>query len=221
MRDYHNLTIDELVAAWVNHHDTAAFVLLEAEYSGAVSKYLKRYADGVSNATYLSRKVWVKMCLQHRRLPSASEFEAQVWAIAKQVLRDWLRQQKPQSDELLMNWLVNHIEELVDGEFKTKFQRAWSHLHAEDLALLKLKYLDDLTLEQIAQRESKAIERVRKRYRLARAHLQQFLQQEGIPVADPQAVVPATVTGDDPNGWDRQDQSPPQRTEGVYDDGNY
>lgn len=217
MRDYQKMTVDELVAEWANHNDSAAFLLLEAEYRGRTAKYLERFTGGAKDTPDLNLKAWVSICLSRNCIRSAADFEARLWAVTKDVLYDWLRQQGTQAggqlEELLMNWLVNHLDELADREFKEKFQRGWARLPPEYQATLKLKCLDDLTVEQIAQRERIDLPRARKRYRLARERLKLYLVEEGIPVADPLAIVPVAGMRDDEDDQDRQ-VHPPQRSEG-------
>jgi RNA polymerase sigma-70 factor (ECF subfamily) len=206
MRDYQKMSVDELVAEWANHNDSAAFLWLEEEYRGKTARYLERFTNGAKDAPDLNLKAWVRICLSRSRVRSASDFETRLWAVTKDILYDWLRQQGPQAggqlEELLMNWMVNHLEELAGCEFKEKFQRAWARLPPEYQAILKLKYLDDLTVEQIAQRERIDLPRARKRYRLAQERLKLYLVEEGIPVADPLAIVPAAGMGDDEDDQD-------------------
>jgi len=174
---------DEIVADLVRQGDDevaeSAFEALEFRYRAPTKRYVSRgaaadYVDDINQETWIS--LWVELRNKQSFDPRL-KFTSWMYSIARRRRIDWWRRNGP--------WVVGEdpiedhqqrLESLAgdDSELWAEFHRALSHLSDERQLLLRLKYEEEFTIQEIADKMKMTIPTMMTKLRRAETLLRKY-----------------------------------------------
>ena len=133
--------------------DRAAFAALVEEHQGRLVGFLYRYTRNQSDAEDLAQDTFVKAYRNFHRYDSRYSFATWLYTIARRTAYNHFRDTKP--TESLEYDLVD-TSQAPDEEASKEDELSWVWEAAKDLKpeyreALTLKYVDDLSIEEIAK----------------------------------------------------------------------
>jgi len=143
-----DLSDEELMRSY-KQGDFKAFEILYGRYSGRVYGYLKKRLRGPEIIDDLHQAIFLKLHEVRSQYSSDLKFAPWLFVITKTSMLDFLRKQKTNT--------AKHLEyetELANSTLHTEvpaFDIAASGLSEKDMAILKMRYGDDLDFDVIAK----------------------------------------------------------------------
>lgn len=146
----------------VQRGDRDAFASLMARYQNRLYRYLLRLVRETATAEDLFQQTWLKVLESIHRFDPKRNFEAWLFAVARNLTIDHLRRLRPQSlDELSENNLpllerfpaqgVGALEKVLSSEQATLVQQALESQPAAYREVLSLRFEEEMKLEEIAE----------------------------------------------------------------------
>jgi RNA polymerase sigma-70 factor (ECF subfamily) len=180
-------TTSEVLA--VQRGDPDAFGSLMARYQNRLYRYLVRLVPETSAAEDLFQQTWLKVLESIHRFDPERNFEAWLFAIARNVAIDHLRRRRPQSlDELSENDIplldrfrpqaAGALEQVLSSEQAALVQRALDSQPAMYREVLCLRFEEEMKLEEIAELLAIPLSTVKSRLGRALERLRAALGQE-------------------------------------------
>jgi RNA polymerase sigma-70 factor, ECF subfamily len=146
----------------VQRGDRDAFASLLTRYQNRLYRYLLRWTRETATAEDLFQQSWLKVLENIGRFDPKRNFEAWLFAVARNVAIDHLRRYRPESldgplgDDLPMTRQFcsddpGALERAMQGERITLVQRALEAQPPADREVLTLRFEEEMKLEEIAE----------------------------------------------------------------------
>jgi RNA polymerase sigma-70 factor (ECF subfamily) len=179
-------TTSEVLA--VQRGDPDAFGSLMARYQNRLYRYLYRLVPERSAAEDLFQQTWLKVLESIHRFDPGRNFEAWLFAVARNVAIDHLRRRRLQSlDELFENDIpllersrapgAGALEQVLSSEQAALVQSALDSQPAMYREILSLRFEEEMKLEEIAELLSIPLSTVKSRLGRALERLRAALAQ--------------------------------------------
>ncbi len=174
---------DEVLILRCQAGDEAALAELIALFSPRVRFFLKRLA-GEAVADDLLQEVWFDVYRKLRRLERAAAFSAWLYRIARDKAYRELRRRRPTVQDFIDQNLAD-VPAVPEGDFSPEdakqIRTALDDLPAEQREVLLLRFVEDLSYEQIAEVIARPVGTVRSRIHYARLALKRILERRTLP----------------------------------------
>ncbi len=150
---------DSALIELINQGDTDAFESLYDRYSSKVLRQCYFFCLNVEEAKDLMHDVWVKVFFSINNFQKKSSFPTWLYRITT---NHCLNQVKKKT-ELSINNTERDIPNHNGKETSTELKKILSRLSIEDRTLLMMKYMDEFTYQEIAERLDIGISAVKMR----------------------------------------------------------
>jgi len=146
----------------VQRGDRDAFASLLARYQNRLYRYLLRWTRETATAEDLFQQTWLKVLENIGRFDAKRNFEAWLFAIARNVAIDHLRRYRPESlgepsedggptARQFSSDDPGALELTMQGELITLVQRALEAQPPADREVLSLRFEEEMKLDEIAE----------------------------------------------------------------------
>ena len=137
----------------VNTNDQASFALLVEQYQGVLCNFIYRYVRNRQDAEDLTQDTFVKAFRNFDRYDSRYAFSSWLYTIARRTVYNHYRSARP-SEPLEFDIVDDRARPDASAERSDQSESVWQAartLKPEFQEALALKYLDDLSIEEIAK----------------------------------------------------------------------
>ncbi len=159
--------------------DTRAFESLYERYRGPLYRYILRQVPDQATANDLYQGTWERVIRARKRFRPDAPFRAWVYRIARNLLIDHHRRQRPQVElqqETHASGNPQPLETAAGEERRERLMQAIHALPPEQRDALLLRLEGGLGLDEIARLTGAGRETVKSRLRYATARLKQVLE---------------------------------------------
>ena len=160
--------------------DEEAFTRLYERYCGPVKYYVRRLCGSAETTDDVLQTVWMKVLRGIRKLRRLDAFRVWLYRIARNEALQQLRR-KDSWVHLNESDAVGELEDEADGPFTVvdakRLHAALGRLKPPHREVLVLRFMEDLTYEQIAAIVGCAVGTVRSRIHYARRALRRVLKE--------------------------------------------
>jgi len=140
----------------LHHGDEAAFAELVSDWETPLLFYLRRLVRSEEDAWDLLQETWIKVLRKYHTIKNPDQFSSWVYRIARNTAITKLRKNSPEEllaeedsfDDLPME---EDPEPEFDEEDVADLYQALDHLSFSHREVITLHFLDDLSLDEIAQ----------------------------------------------------------------------
>jgi len=181
---------DEILLAQFKRGDARAFRDLVERYTAPLYNLALRLVRDPMEAENVTQETFLRVLATLDRVRLDAPFKPYLFQIAVNVCRDFARKRKPQlfsdldqldtepaseaiPDDAPMLW-----ERLQDAELRERVRAKFEHLPAHYQVVITLRYVEDLSYEEIARALSLPLNTVRTHLHRAKAHLRAQLEKE-------------------------------------------
>jgi len=166
----------------VQRGDRDAFAALMARYQNRLYRYLLRWVRDHAAAEDLFQQTWMRILASLHRYDAGRNFDAWLFAIARNLVMDHLRSRKPDSIEepvaeglslsdSIATDVPGALEQLLRSERAAQVQRALESQPPVFREILSLRFEEEMKLEEIAEVLSVPLGTVKSRLARALEHL--------------------------------------------------
>jgi RNA polymerase sigma-70 factor, ECF subfamily len=175
----------------VQKGDPDAFASLLGRYQNRLYRYLLRWVREPAAAEDLFQQTWMRVIQHIRRFDAKRNFDAWLFAVARNIVIDYLRRRRPGSleepvdDDLTLSGLLatgapGPLDQVLRSEIIELVRRALESQPPVYREILSLRFVEEMKLEEIAEvlsvplgtvktRLARALERLRRSF----LHIQQ------------------------------------------------
>lgn len=171
---------DELLAIRCQLGEPAAFDDLISRWQGPLWAFIRRLAGNDDAAGEILQDVWIRVLRGIPRLREASKLRAWLFGIARRTLMDRLREQYARApsvdvdvEEIAVDSSVDEVDELA------VLEDALDDLPLIEREAVTLFYLEELSLNEIAETLAVPVGTVKSRLHRARRLLRQAVSKRG------------------------------------------
>lgn len=170
---------ERLLVAQAQQGDASAFQVLVRACEPRLLYFIRRFEQDEHRAADVMQDVWLTVFEKLRRLRSANAFRGWVYRIAHDRLVTHIRRDR-RSPQLMdvSDADVASVDEFVRSELAEAVHEALGRLSADHRAVLTLRFLEDLSLAEIAEVLRERLGTVKSRLHYAKAALRRRLQEE-------------------------------------------
>lgn len=163
--------------------DTALEEIIRSYRDGLIL-YLNGILGDIRAAEELTEDVFVKLVLKRPKFSGGSSFKTWLYAVARNMARDYLRRRKHQTVPLedcldLSAEEVNLERNYIGSESRALLHKAMARLKPEYRQVLWLRYFEEFSLSQVARIMGKTTHNAETLVYRARKALKELLTQEG------------------------------------------
>lgn len=162
---------DEEIVDCVKNGDLRAFEILVQRYEKKIYKFLFRMVGHSSDSEDLTQEVFVQAFSALQRYQSRGYFSAWLFAIARNISKNFSQKKIREKSLLTSQELPENLpatNPAVPNESQDRLQSMLTPLPNEYRRVMILKYISDLTCEEIAQIENISESAVKQRLHRAR-----------------------------------------------------
>jgi RNA polymerase sigma-70 factor (ECF subfamily) len=172
---------ERLLVARAQQGDASAFHVLVQAYESRLLYFIRRFERDEHRAADVMQEVWLTVFQQLRRLRSAERFRSWVYRIAHDRVVTQVRKdlRVPDASDV-SDADVASVDEFVRSELAEAVHEALGRLSAEHRAVLTLRFLEDLSLVEMADVLSEPLGTVKSRLFYAKETLRRCLQEERV-----------------------------------------
>jgi len=179
-------TDEELVRAYREGEEEPLRILI-ARYLRAIYHFTYRYTRDVADAEDVTQEVFVKVWKNLRSYDDQIPFRNWIFSIAKNAAIDWMRRKRPLSfseleretgadvGELFADAAPLPDEILARKKSGAMLREAVEKLPVTTQPVLRLRYDEDLTFREIADRLEKPLNTIKSQHRRALGFLKKLL----------------------------------------------
>ena len=179
-------TDEELVRAYREGEEEPLSILI-ARYLRAIYHFTYRYTRDVADAEDVTQEVFVKVWKNLRSYDDQIPFRNWIFSIAKNAAIDWMRRKRPLSfseleretgadvGELFADAAPLPDEILARKKSGAMLREAVEKLPVTTQPVLRLRYDEDLTFREIADRLEKPLNTIKSQHRRALGFLKKLL----------------------------------------------
>ena len=178
----HHPTDDELLAVRCQLGEPAAFDELIARWHAPLWSFVRRLVGDDDAAREIFQDVWVRVIRGIPRLRDGSKLRAWLFGIARRTLMDRLRQEYAQSPTVDVD-----VDEIAadgstgeDAEELQELERALALLPIVEREVLTLFYLQELSLNEVAEALKVPVGTIKSRLFRAKRLLRQAMTARGV-----------------------------------------
>ncbi len=142
--------------------DRDAFASLVSRYQNRLYRYLLRWVQEPATAEDLFQQTWMRVIENLRRFDPARNFDAWLFAVARNIAIDYLRRLRPESleepagegqplGERLASTVPLALDCVLQAERAERVQRALGSQPAVYREVLSLRFEEEMKLEEIAE----------------------------------------------------------------------
>lgn len=146
----------------VQRGDRDAFSSLLARYQNRLYRYLLRWVHEPATAEDLFQQTWMRVIENIRRFNPKRNFDAWLFAVARNIVIDYLRRRRPASleepvgedlplSECLSANTPGALEQVLRSERAELVQRALEYQPPVYREILSLRFEEEMKLEEIAE----------------------------------------------------------------------
>lgn len=172
---------EKLLVTRAQQGDASAFHILVNAYESRLLYFIRRFERDEHRAADVMQDIWLSVFQKLPRLRLAAAFRSWVYQIAHdrvvtQVRRDV---RVPGSVELSDADVVS-VDEFVRSELAEAIHHALGKLSADHRAVLTLRFLEDLSLSEMAEVLREPLGTVKSRLHYAKESLRRCLQEDPV-----------------------------------------
>jgi RNA polymerase sigma-70 factor, ECF subfamily len=158
--------------------DESAFAELVDRYSPRLTYYLRKMLGDPHGAEDLLQEVWFAVFRGLPRLADPKAFPAWVYRIARDRAWRTLRKRRPNQRTLIEDDLIEENADAFSAEEASAIHAGLDTLAAEHREVLVLRFLEDMSYENIAKVIACQLGTVRSRIHYAKQALRRALEKE-------------------------------------------
>lgn len=173
---------ERILVARAQQGDASAFHVLVRAYESKLLYFIRRFEHDEHRAADLMQEVWLTVFQRLRQLRSANAFRSWVYRIAHDRLVTEIRRHLRSPNLVdVSDGEVSSVDEFVRDEQAEAVHHALGQLSADHRAVLTLRFLEDLSLGEIAEVLREPLGTVKSRLHYAKEALRCCLQEEPNP----------------------------------------
>jgi RNA polymerase sigma-70 factor (ECF subfamily) len=158
--------------------DEAAFAELVARYGPRLGYFLRKMLGDPHSAEDMLQEVWIAVFRGLPRLADPKAFPAWVYRIARDRAWRTLRKRRPNQRSLIEDDLIEEYDDAFSPEDARAIHAGLDTLASEHREVLVLRFLEDMSYDDIANVVGCQLGTVRSRIHYAKRALRRALEQE-------------------------------------------
>lgn len=171
------LTDEELIRVYFRNQPSYCFDILYKRYYQKIYQQCLQLTRNAEQAQDFSQDIFVKVFQKLDTFQERSRFATWIYSIAHNYCRDQMRlsERLPTTaiNAYLEMTLVDKTETLSQQEVVRRFSFAMNSLSSAEQTLIRLRYEQELTLKEVANRSGLSLSAVKMRLKRSRAKMQQ------------------------------------------------
>jgi len=162
---------EQLVASYFKGDDESLEILIKC-YLKPIYGFVYKYIGNIQETEDITQEVFVKVWRHLKRFNRQKRFKTWIFSIAKNTCIDWMRKKKTVSlDNLFVETIANQassVENIFEkSNIMHSLESAVEKLMPKYRLVLSLRYNNDLSFREIAERLGEPLNTVKSRYRRA------------------------------------------------------
>lgn len=153
---YKDLSDDVLMSLVRDTDDELAYNELSSRHRQETLLFFLVKIRNRATADDLTQDVWIRIWASRKKFRAEGVFKAWLWWLTRNTWYDYLRRTGGRPEDPLddLHPILSSDQgienQILAKELNVKFHKAWKRLPPGERELLKLRYFDDLTLQEIA-----------------------------------------------------------------------
>ena len=179
---HHDPAADELLAIRCQLGEPAAFDELIAGWHTPLWSFVRRLVGSDDAAREIFQDVWVRVIRGIPKLRDGSKLRAWIFGIARRTLMDRLRQEYARAStvDVEIDEIAGNVPAIEDAEDLHELERALTGLPIIEREAVTLFYLEELSLNEVAEALKVPVGTIKSRLHRARRLLRQALIARGV-----------------------------------------
>lgn len=180
MTDEAERLIERLVVLRCQTGDEDAYRELVGRFGPRLRYFLRKFVGQIDRADDLAQEVWIDVLRQLPRLKDAGAFTTWLYRIAHgKAMLDGRRNGRAPATIADVEWIAEKEDDAFAAEDAARIHVALDQLEPLQREVLVLRFLEELSYEEIGQVIDCPLGTVRSRIHYAKAALQQILKTSG------------------------------------------
>ncbi len=181
--DYIVATDQRLVELVLSEGDDVAFEFLFTRYREAIRRLLINHSGGVKDVDDLMQETFIKVYINLHRYNSRYTFGQWIYTIARNTFIDHYRRRQdelPIDERITVSEATNPNPEqcVINSQKRTQIEQAISHLSEVQQQLFRMRFIEEYSYEEIAEKLSMPLGTVKTNIHRARARMCQLIGEK-------------------------------------------